>query len=444
MQVYNGCSRKMEKEFQQLVNYLQLITLQRLENYFEGKPISFPEFEISGNSPLSNFLLHYRLNKAELILLATSIIPHIIPGFFDKLIQKFLPNGGDFPEFGGVKLDHHRGTVPSGETVLFLVAGVEIQERLKCLTLFDPSNPLIKHHIVSLGPVLSGEPKLSGKLVMDPEYVEVLTTGKISLPTLSINFPAEHLHTEMNWDDLVLPPQVWNQINELKIWLKHKDSMVSNFDLGRKIKPGYRALFYGPPGTGKTLTATLLGKSTSREVFRIDLSMIVSKYIGETEKNLSALFDKAENKDWILFFDEADAIFGKRTGVRDAHDKYANQEVSYLLQRIESYNGLVILSSNFKNNIDTAFIRRINSIVYFPAPKPEERLKIWEKTLPEQFTLENKNLLKELADKYELTGSHILNIFQYVTLESLETQNFTLTQELLIRSIKREMEKEGK
>jgi SpoVK/Ycf46/Vps4 family AAA+-type ATPase len=203
-------------------------------------------------------------------------------------------------------------------------------------------------------------------------------------------------------------------------------------------------LFYGPPGTGKTITATLLAKYTGKEVFRIDLSMVVSKYIGETEKNLSTLFDKAENKDWILFFDEADAIFGKRTGVRDAHDKYANQEVSYLLQRIESYNGLVILASNFRNNIDTAFIRRFNAIIYFPAPKAEDRLALWEKSLPSQLKLSKENGLREIAEKYELTGSHIINIVQYLSLTALESRDFVLTKDMMIKGIRREMEKEGK
>ncbi|MEB2773761.1 ATP-binding protein [Algoriphagus sp. D3-2-R+10] len=435
----------MGKEILHIVSYLQAITSQRLESYFGEKGISsFPDFELSGSSPLSNFLNHYNLSKSEIVLLISALTPHILPGFFDKIIQKFLPNGGDFPEFGGVKLDHHRGMIPTGETVLFLLAGMDIQERLSYFSLFDQSNPLIKHHIISLNPVKTGEPRLGGTLVMDSEYVEVFTSGKISLPTLSINFPAEHLQTEMTWEDLVLPEQVWNQINELQIWLKHKESLLTEFDLGRKIKPGYRALFYGPPGTGKTVTATLLGKYTGREVFRIDLSMIVSKYIGETEKNLSALFDKAENKDWILFFDEADAIFGKRTGVRDAHDKYANQEVSYLLQRIESYNGLVILASNFRNNIDSAFVRRFNSMVYFPSPRAEDRLLIWEKSLPKQFTLAKDVAMKELAETYDLTGSHIINIIQYISLASMETQDFVLKKELLIKGIKREMEKEGK
>lgn len=430
-----------------LIDFLEIYVKNRLSNFFHGKIMEIPDsktliFEEEGS--FFKLIRYYNLDKESILLLFMSLVPHILPGFFDKLIREYLPQGGDFPEFGGAKPEQHRGMVPTGETVLFILAGMDIQLRLNYLPIFDNSNPLLKHHILSLEPLKSGEPKLSGRLVMDPDYVEVLTTGKISLPTLSINFPAEHLQSELTWEDLVLPEQVWHQVQELQTWLKHKDMLLSELDLGRKIKPGYRALFYGPPGTGKTVTATLLAKNTGKEVFRIDLSIVVSKYIGETEKNLSMLFDKAENKDWILFFDEADAIFGKRTGVRDAHDKYANQEVSYLLQRIESYNGLVILAINFRNNIDTAFIRRFNSIVYFPAPKAEDRLALWEKSLPKKFKLKNENGLKEIAEKYELTGSHIINIVQYLSIKAFESRDFVLTKEQLVKGIKREMEKEGK
>jgi hypothetical protein len=434
----------MGKEILNIIAFLQKTSTKRLESHFEGKPFSLPDFEMIGDSPLSGFLKHYNLSKEEILLLAAALVPHIIPGFFDKIIERFLPNGGDFPEFGGIKGENQRGMLPTGETLLFILAGIDLSERLNYLSLFDKSNELFKHHILRLAQVKAGEPHLSGKLLMDAEFVEVFTTGKVSLPSLSIDFPAEHLQSQLKWEDLVLPEQVWSQINDLQIWLKHKDALQRDWDLGRKLKPGYRALFYGPPGTGKTITATLLGKYTQKEVFRIDLSMVVSKYIGETEKNLASLFDKAENKDWILFFDEADAIFGKRTGVRDAHDKYANQEVSYLLQRIESYNGLVILASNFRSNIDAAFIRRFNAIIYFPPPKVEDRLLLWEKSLPQLMSLEKDLELREIAERYELNGSHITNIVQYISLVSLESRNFVLTKELMIRGIKREMEKEGK
>ena len=234
--------------------------------------------------------------------------------------------------------------LPTGETAQFVIAGDNLTKRIEVQQMLGSDHWFAKKHILWLEAVNHGEPLMSGKLVMDPEIIELLTTGIVSKPRFSIDFPAEYVETEMDWDDLVLHPKTLIQIREIEHWITHHQTLLEDWGMKKRVKPGYRALFYGPPGTGKTLTATLLGKYTGKDVFRIDLSRVVSKYIGETEKNLSRLFDKAENKNWILFFDEADALFGKRTDIRDAHDKYANQEVAYLLQRIEAYNGLVILS----------------------------------------------------------------------------------------------------
>jgi SpoVK/Ycf46/Vps4 family AAA+-type ATPase len=146
-------------------------------------------------------------------------------------------------------------------------------------------------------------------------------------------------------------------------FLQHKASAIAAEIHSPKNK---KILFIGEPGTGKKTMASLFAQQLNKEIYRIDLSMVVSKYIGETEKNLKKIFDAAAHKNWILFFDEAEALFGKRTNVSDAHDKYANQEISYLLQRIEDYNGIVILATNMKSNIDKAFTRRFNSIIHFP------------------------------------------------------------------------------
>ena len=157
---------------------------------------------------------------------------------------------------------------------------------------------------------------------------------------------ANKLTTQLNWDDLVLSPAILEEIQLIKTWIEKRDQLSAIKSLAKRVKPGYTGLFSGPSGTGKTLTVSLLGKETGVKVYQVDLSLAISKYIGETEKNLSKLFQAAEEKNWILFFDEADALFGKRTNVKDAHDRYANQEVSYLLQKIEEYSGLVIFSSS--------------------------------------------------------------------------------------------------
>jgi SpoVK/Ycf46/Vps4 family AAA+-type ATPase len=168
--------------------------------------------------------------------------------------------------------------------------------------------------------------------------------------------------TDMSWNDLKLHTETLQPVNEIKNLLKD----ISSVDPKAKLKTvGYAVLFYGPPGTGKTLTAALLGKEFNKPVFKVDISKIVSKYIGETEKNLNAVFADAKEKGAILFFDEADALFGKRTEVKDAHDRFANIEVSYLLQQIEAHPGLTILATNKKSNIDETFTRRLRFIISF-------------------------------------------------------------------------------
>ncbi|MGN7721093.1 ATP-binding protein [Chitinophaga sp. 22620] len=429
------------------LEYLRAFTYARLASHFRGEAMTVaeaPQPPKTDDTSFAKFVRHAQPAPEELLLLLSALAPFVVTGFFDNLIQQFLPQGGEFPEFGGAKGASHRGTLATGETVLFLLAGTDAAARLRMLPLFGEESYFFKHKILSIETVRPGEPSLSGRLIADPEYSEVFTTGRIGLPRLSMHFPAEHISTMMDWDDLVLPEGVWRQIRELESWIKHHDTLMQDWGMKRKLKPGYRVLFYGPPGTGKTLTATLLGKYTGREVFRIDLSMVISKYIGETEKNLASLFDKAEHKNWILFFDEADAIFGKRTGVRDAHDKYANQEVSYLLQRIEMHSGLTILASNFKNNMDDAFIRRFSSIVYFPPPRPEERLQLLQKAFPGEVKLQKDVDLPAIAAAHELTGSHIMNMVQYVCLTALERGNLALSHQDILSGVRRELEKEGK
>ena len=169
---------------------------------------------------------------------------------------------------------------------------------------------------------------------------------------------------------------------------------------------------------------------------------IGSKYIGETEKNLEKVFQKAENKNWILFFDEADALFGKRTSISSAHDRYANQETAYLLQRIEDFDGLVILASNDKSNIDPAFLRRFNAIVHFPVPDPEERLHLWNIYLPQKNSL-SKEEIDEISARYEVSGSTVLNAIHHSAINAY-ARNQLIAYHDVLESLKREMRKEDR
>lgn len=440
-----------DHNYEAIRQYMQLLDeyiRQQLEKYFrppvKGKAEVIELVEIkSPSAAISIFIKQNKLSKQELLVLLMALMPHFKPDFFDESVQKMLPASGDFPEIGGVRGKNFRGFLPTGETALFFLSGTNLEKRMHYQRIFGNEHLFAKQAVLWLEEVPAGEPAMSGRIILSAEYLELFTTGTNSHPKLSMEFPAQYINTAMEWADLVLDDSTFQQIYDLEKWVLHNRVLMNDWGMSNKLKPGYRALFHGPPGTGKTLTATLLGKYTGKDVFRIDLSMVVSKFIGETEKNLSQLFNRAENKNWILFFDEADALFSKRTNVRDAHDKYANQEAAYLLQRIENFNGLVILATNFKNNIDEAFIRRFQSVVQFHTPGVAERLQLWTKTFPEKALLDKNVDFAAIAKKFEMTGSSILSVVQYCCLQAISNIAI-ITNDAIIDGIRREYVKEGK
>ncbi|OQP60572.1 AAA family ATPase [Niastella vici] len=422
----------------QLIQY-RIALLQGIE---QEQPV-FPQ-PATWELNMVAFAKQHRLEAEAIILLWIALAPHIKAALFDEAIMDALKEPTDLPVMGGVRGKNARSFLPTGDTVLFLLAGENYQHRFRLHQLFDADHFFAKNRILWLEEVPAGEPITSGRLVLSQEYAELFTTGKLTRPHFSASFPAKLMQTELEWDDLVLSEEIMQQVKELEQWIYHGEVLMNDWGMRDRLKKGYRVLFHGAPGTGKTLTASLLGKYTGRDVYRIDLSMVVSKYIGETEKNLEHLFARAEAKNWILFFDEADALFGKRTGVKEAHDKYANQEVSYLLQRVEDFDGLVILASNMKNNIDDAFIRRFNTIIRFTLPAEDDRALIWKKSFPRHIAFSDGMDIPALVKKYELTGGNIINIVQYACLKALEKDRSSISLDDVLNGIKREMHKEGK
>lgn len=213
------------------------------------------------------------------------------------------------------------------------------------------------------------------------------------------------------WEDLILPPDRLEQLHELRTRAEHTHIVSDEWGFKRKVapRPGISALFAGESGTGKTMSAEVIANDLGLVMYRIDLSAVVSKYIGETEKNLAVIFEEAHASNAILFFDEADALFGKRSEVKDAHDRYANIETAYLLQQIEDYDGIAILATNLRQNLDEAFSRRLDFVVDFPFPEPEYRQRIWEVHFPANAPLSPEVNLRELAERYPLAGGNIRN-----------------------------------
>jgi len=283
-----------------------------------------------------------------------------------------------------------------------------------------------------------GEPFLSGQLRPSEELLSHVLLDRDYKPDYNVGFPAKLVTTPLEWEDMVLDYSTSEALEEINTWIRHRHGIMEDWGLKRILKAGYRALFYGPPGTGKTLAATLLGKKNGMDVYRVDLSMIVSKYIGETEKNLAKVFDMAENRNWILFFDEADALFGKRTSTNTSNDRHANQEVAYLLQRIEDFPGTVILATNLRSNIDEAFSRRFQSVVYFPMPDRELRADLWRGMLPGEWLGDDAEELIATAAWKELSGGSITNVVRRCALHLAATGERVLDKRTLEEVLRKE------
>jgi ATPase family associated with various cellular activities (AAA) len=405
--------------------------------------ITAPSYQDS-DGYYAGFISHYKISFVERLVIMLTLVPHIRPQLLDVFFIKNSTYERGFTEFGGLKGNAHSGFLPTVETAFFLIAGTDLQTRTLAADIFESEHYFFRHSILLLHDAASNEPHQSAAISLSKDYVNYFTAGYSRKPHFNKDFPAKLITTQMEWSDLVLPADTHEQIEEIKVWIEHNHTLMQDWGFNKKLKPGYNCLFYGPPGTGKTLVACLLGKQCGMDVYRIDLSMIVSKYIGETEKNLEKVFQLAENKNWILFFDEADALFGKRSGVTDAHDRYANQETAYLLQRIEDFKGVVILATNLKNNIDEAFARRFQTIIYFSVPEPPERLKLWQKSFSASTLLEKKVDLEQLARKHELTGGMIMNVIRYCSLMALKRNENIIRMKDAERGIQKEFAKEGR
>ena len=424
-------------EFQYLVNIIRYRLCKSLNSSCDWAEPVIPDTG-SWSVYIRSFIGQYQLDEDSSLLLLIGLTPHLYPHLFDDAIGDML-DGRNFPKMGGTNGKNFRGFLPTGETAIFILAGEDQGRRTAVQQLFSADHLFAEKKVLWLESLPDGEPPFHGRIIMSNDYIDILTSGKHLTPHFSINFPAKMIRTSLSWDDLVINDELKEQIAELKSWLQYHGQLATEWGMGDRFKKGYLAMFYGPSGTGKTFTAGLLGKEVGKDVYKIDLSMVISKYIGETEKNLELLFARAEDKGWILFFDEADALFGKRTNVKEAHDKYANQEVSYLLQRIEDYNGMVILATNMKNNIDEAFMRRFNAILKFSLPETEERVKIWKIAFPKNAKFFKKYVpvtqgaegnyysekreevdIPETVKKYQLTGGSIINVVHYASIKAME------------------------
>lgn len=375
---------------------------------------------------------------SERVAIMLALMPHTSPQALDIFFVQNKNFDRQYTEFGGWKGLSHGGFLPTGETASFIIAGEDMEKKKAVIRMFQKDHWFYTRNILRLEGAGEGEPFLSGQLRPSEEFLSHVLLDREYKPDYNIGFPAKRITTPLEWEDMILDYDTLESIGEINTWIEHQCTILEDWGLKRILKPGYRALFYGPPGTGKTLAATLLGKKNNMDVYRVDLSMIVSKYIGETEKNLAKVFDMAENRNWILFFDEADALFGKRTSTNTSNDRHANQEVAYLLQRIEDFPGTVILATNLKSNIDEAFSRRFQSIIYFPMPDEELRADLWRSMLPPQWLGEDAEELIAMAAETELSGGSIANVVRRCAVILVEQNSTRLDKKMLMETLTKE------
>ncbi|MGB3465149.1 MAG: ATP-binding protein [Cyclobacteriaceae bacterium] len=393
--------------------------------------------------PYARFVLKHSLDFHERLLLCLGMVPHIKPEILDILLSKNKDYDRRFSEFGGVLLEGHTGLIPTVETAVFLLAGDDLERKLHFQTVLGGDFILKKLGVIDPVPGKADMPINSPLWMVAGEYTGLLISGKPYQASFSAGFPAHQIHSQLQWEDLVVAKSTARSLQEIKDWIKHEKRIMKDYEMDKRLKPGYKSLFYGPPGTGKTMSAALLGKSTGRPVFRVDISMVVSKYIGETEKNLARVFDQAQKHDWILFFDEADSLFGKRTQVSSANDRYGNQEIGYLLQRIEDFDGIVLLATNLIDNIDEAFSRRFQSMIEFRMPGVEEKYKLWSQSFSKQVPLDNEIDLWQLAEKFDISGGLMMNVVRRCTLNAITQNKKNITYQNLELAIRIELQKEG-
>jgi len=279
-----------------------------------------------------------------------------------------------------------------------------------------------------------------GKVTTDDLYIACRQKSRHNLSAL-----ASKIIPKYKWGDIVLPKDQMEQLHDICNYVEHYHTVYTGWGFDRKLSlgKGLNVLFVGQSGTGKTMAAEIIASELGLDIYKIDLSMVVSKYIGETEKNLDRIFQEGRTSNAILFFDEADALFGKRSEVRDSHDRYANIEIAYLLQKMDEYDGVVVLSTNLGKNMDEAFTRRMHFSLEFPLPEAPDRFRIWKGVFPVEAPLNDDADLQFMASQFKITGGNIKNIAIGAAFLAAEDGGHIDTEKL-IRATKREYQKMGR
>ncbi len=430
------------------IEWLEKIILYQLE-IADEKLIEFVEKEgklmpniDSSLDNYSNLVAKLDLVNIERAILILCVAVYFKPEVFKPIIDVIKEKRKFFESVGGVLAGNNNAFIPTGETAIFLFTNGNLEQRLKILPVISPSHKLFTSGVLQF---IFGEenflPFTFSKLQISQDTYDLITTGKPNQPSFSTAFPASKVDVQLDWKDVVLSDVTLNALKDLEYWLKFETELFNNNSISYKIKKGYKVIFYGPSGTGKTLVAGLIGKKYGYDVYRIDASQLSSKYIGETEKNIANLFNQAKNKSWILFFDEGETLFSKRSNSGSNNEKYSNQQVGYLLQMIEDFPGVLILATNLKGNMDEAFIRRFQKMIYFEAPDVEYRKVLWEKAFENTMPISSDIDFNSIAKSFDLVGGQIVNVVKQALLRTKGNNLGEISKSILMDCINEEKNK---
>jgi DNA polymerase III delta prime subunit len=415
------------------INWMYSLIINALkpseENKISLQPPSLPE-----NLAYSQYLLQVKCTAYERVLFSLAHCFQFAPNLFKRLQQEEFTNVTGIDSFGLITHGATGLVYPTIHTANWLCDLYKIETHF-----LNEHHYLFRDDIfesINYYPSVFSTPLIFSKKAQYMFFAELEY-----LPEYSNDFPTELLKTTLTKEDLILPKKIAIEVNELIYRIQHEAVFREDIHLQKWIRTGCRALFYGPPGTGKSLTATLIGQETNRPVYRVDLSNIISKYIGETQKNLAKVFNRAEKNNWILFFDEGDALLGSRGNSGATNERGANQEIAYLLQRIENYDGIILLATNLKENIDEAFFRRFEVSIEFSIPDESTRKLLWKRIFSNDYEIPEK-WIQNLARIYKLPGGSLVNILSFVALYK-QQNNSHIALEVLLEGIRREYQKIG-
>lgn len=419
-------SQSLQTDLYRDLNWLSDYINFRVSDTIVDAPVLL---QTGNDSVYGSFVNDRKLNHDERLILLLAIAPYIRP----EILDLFARDSELIRKYRLYKQEDSICLLPTVQTALLLLSGENNPAIQSYLELFDTEHVFYRQSILEQRALDDVNIPNLNLLSVSSSYRDMFILNRPYKPRFSSEFPASPITTELTWDDLVLEQSTAIAMDELRERLI-RNNEIQKYSIAKHKRPGFRILFYGDPGTGKTLTAGLLGQLLNRDVYRIDVSAVVSKYVGETNQRLSSLFNIAENKDWVLFFDEGDALLGKRNeGGSNSH--YANQEVAFLLQRIERFNGIVVVATNHENNLDEAYDRRFEMSIKFKIPAHDQMISFWQSLIPAELPLEEPGILERLTFVVPMSPAYIVAAVERAIILTLKAGRNTISTDDLKKCI---------